>query len=95
MSENTILIQNEDFIVNFTRSIIINIKQYTDVLEDIFQQARMSFLMAVRNFNPSNGTTLQTYSKIYIKRDVFRLLGSINESKKRYKNFTDMQESYQ
>lgn len=95
MNENLLLEQNEDFIVSFTKSIIINIKQYTDVLEDIFQHARMSFLMAMRNFNPSYGTTLQTYAKIYIKRDVFRLLGSINDNKKRFKNFTDMQESYQ
>lgn len=94
MNENLLLQQNEDFIVNFTKSIIINIKQYTEVLEDIFQQARISFLMALRNFDPSFGTTLQTYSKIYIKRDIFRLLGSINVDKKRYKNFTDIEESY-
>lgn len=94
MDENLTLTNNEDFIINFTRSIIINIKQYTDVLEDIFQQARMSFLMAMRNFKPTYGNTLQTYAKTYIKRDVLRLLGSINKTKQRYKNFTDIEETY-
>lgn len=94
MNEATLLIDNEDFIVNFTRSIIINIRQYTELLDDIFQQARMSFLMAIRNFDNTRGNSLQDYSKVYIKRDIFRLLGQINKDKNVMKNFTDTNENY-
>ena len=94
MSEGLILTQNEDFIVNFTRSLIINIRQYQSVIEDILQQARIAFLKAVRNFNPTKGTTLQEFSKIYIKRDILRFLGKTNKNNQRMKNFTDMNEIY-